>query len=206
MSTPTMRKQEIQGAIKILIMKISQGRQGSLLGFVVLKHDTQLRKYTNEPYHTHVRAVAEMADGKCKFGYEIGLCHDLLEDTDCTGAELTEALLRFGYDVPEAWVIFNAVCDLTDIYTPETYPDLNRKARKALEAERLYGAIPEAQTVKYCDLIHNTASIVAYDRGFALKYIPEKEQILQGMNKGNKLMYRRALQSLHEAKKTLNLI
>lgn len=187
-------------------MKIPQGRQANLLGFVVLKHDMQKRKYTNEPYYTHVRAVADMADGKCKFGYEIGLCHDLLEDTDCTGAQLTEALLRFGYDVDEAWIIFNAVSDLTDKFTPEAYPDLNRKSRKLLEAERLHNACPTAQTVKYCDLIHNTESIVAYDRGFALKYIPEKEQILSGMNKGHKLLYKKALQSLHDAKKKLNLI
>lgn len=199
-----MRKQEIQGTLKD--MKIPQGRQAHLFGFVTLKHDQQKRKYTNEPYVTHVRAVADMADGKCAFGYEIGLCHDLLEDTDCTGAELTEALLRFGYDVPDAAIIFNAVCDLTDVYTSEKFPSINRKHRKLLEAERLHTVAPASQTVKYCDLIHNTGSIVEYDRGFALKYIPEKEQILSGMNKGNKLVYRRALQSLHHAKKKLNLI
>lgn len=185
--------------------KIPQGRQAHLLCFVVLNHDTQLRKYTNEPYHTHVRAVADMADGKCKFGYEIGLCHDLLEDTDCTPTELTAALLRFGYDVDEAWIIFNAVSDLTDKFTHEAFPELNRLSRKRLEAERLWQARPEAQTVKYCDLMHNTSSIVEYDRGFALKYIPEKEYILQGMNKGNKLVYRRALKSLSDAKIKLGL-
>lgn len=66
----------------------------NLFAFVTLKHFGQKRKYTNEPYVNRLRAVAEMADGKCKFGYEIGLCHDLLEDTDCTGAELSETLLR----------------------------------------------------------------------------------------------------------------
>jgi len=187
-------------------MKIPQGRQANLLCFVVLKHDTQKRKYTNEPYHTHVRAVADMADGKCQFGYEIGLCHDLLEDTDCTKTELTHALIRFGYTLDEAVDIFAAVNELTDQYTPESYPNINRKHRKMLEAERLHTISPEAQTVKYCDLIHNTESIVAYDRGFALKYIPEKEQILSGMNKGHKLLYKKALQSLHDAKKKLNLI
>lgn len=186
--------------------KIPQGRQANLLGFVVLKHDQQLRKYTNEPYHTHVRAVADMADGKCKFGYEIGLCHDLLEDTDCDELELYDALVRLGYELNEADIIGNAVYELTDKYASEAYPKLNRKARKLLEAERLHNISSEAQTVKYCDLMHNTSSIVEYDRGFALKYIPEKEYILQGMNKGHKLLYKKALQSLHDAKVKLNLI
>lgn len=183
--------------------KIPTGRQAHVLGFVVLKHDTQLRKYTNEPYYTHVREVAEMADGKCRFGYEIGLCHDLLEDTDCTGTELTEALLRFGYNNIEAGIILTSVYYLTDVYTPENF--LNRKARKALESERLAKISYEAQTVKYCDLMHNTESIVEFDRGFALKYIPEKEQILAGMNKGNKVLYKKALKSLHDAKIKLGI-
>lgn len=185
-------------------MKIPSGRQANLLGFVTLKHDLQKRKYTNEPYITHVRAVADMADRKCKFGYEIGLCHDLLEDTDLTKPQLTEALLRFGYDVNEAWVIFNAVCDLTDEYTSESYPNLNRKTRKQMEATRLRSACKEAQTVKYCDLIHNTESIIEYDKGFAKTYLPEKRQILEGMNKGNKLMYKRALKLLELAELKLN--
>lgn len=186
-------------------MKIPNGRQAHLLGFVVLKHDTQLRKYTNEPYHTHVRAVAEMADGKCKLGYEIGLCHDLLEDTDCTYDELCKALDRFGYTYDENYFIVQAVADLTDMYTPERCPTTNRKGRKVLEAQRLWNIGSAAATVKYCDLMHNTSSIVEYDRGFALKYIPEKEYILSGMNKGNKLMYKQALQSIHDAKVKLGL-
>lgn len=185
--------------------KIPQGRQANLFGFVVLKHDQQKRKYTGEPYHTHVRAVADMADGKCKFGYEIGLCHDLFEDTNCTDFELFKALERFGYAVDEVRFIISAVFDLTDKYTHELYSQFNRKKRKELEAKRLHNIHPASQTVKYCDLMHNTASIVEYDRGFALKYIPEKEMILQGMNKGHKLLYKKALQSLQDAKIKLGI-
>lgn len=187
-------------------MKIPQGRQASLLGFVVLKHDQQLRKYTFLPYHTHVRAVADAADGKCKFGYEIGLCHDLLEDTECGYADICEALLRFGYTNNDYIFIVNAVIELTDVYTSEEYPKLNRIVRKALEAERLWLVSPQAQTVKYCDLIDNTSSIVEHDPKFAVKYIQEKEYILKGMNKGEPGLYKKALQSLHDAKKKLNFI
>ncbi|MCW3111312.1 MAG: Metal dependent phosphohydrolase [Segetibacter sp.] len=166
--------------------------RNNLYCFVTLKHHQQKRKYTNEPYFNHVLAVAEMADGMCKFGYEIGLCHDLLEDTDCTAFELTNALIRFGYTASNSIFIKNAVLDLTDVYIPEKYPHINRAERKRLEALRLHEISPEAQTVKYCDLIHNTSSIVKHDKGFAKLFLAEATTILKGMNKGNKPVYEKA--------------
>ncbi len=171
--------------------------------FVTLKHHQQKRKYTNEPYFNHVKAVAEMADGLCKFGYEIGLCHDLIEDTDCGGIELQEALKRFGYAYPDNEFIFKAVMELTDVYIPENFPQLNRAKRKALEADRLAKTSYEAQTVKYCDLMHNTASIVEHDKGFAKIYIAEKATILKGMNAGNPEIYAKCKRSLKRAQKLL---
>lgn len=187
-------------------MKNPQGGQANLFLFVKAKHVEQKRKYTHEPYFTHVQAVAEMADGKCNFGWEIGLCHDLFEDTDCILPELFEALMYFGYTEYEASDICDAVDELTDVYTHEAYEELNRKARKKLEAERLHKISPAAQTVKYCDLIDNSSSIVDHDPGFAKTYIPEKEYILNGMDKGNKELYEKALESLNDAKRKLNLI
>lgn len=174
-----------------------------LFCFVTLKHHQQKRKYTGEPYFSHVLAVAQMADGMCKFGYEIGLYHDLIEDTDCGGIELQQALKRFGYSSQDAEFIFKAVMELTDMYIPENFPQLNRAKRKALEAERLHKVSYEAQTVKYFDLMHNTESIVKYDPGFAVKYLAEKATILKGMNKGNPAIYAKCKRSLKKAKKQL---
>lgn len=198
-TTPTMRKQEVSGETKKTIMKIPENRQANLLDFVTLKHDQQKRKYTNEPYITHLIAVADMADGHCKLGYEIGLLHDLLEDTDCPENEMIQALDRFGYTYPEIVFIGRRVHELTDVYTPEKFTKMNRKTRKELEANRLHKVGYAAQTVKYCDLIDNTKSIVKYDKGFAVKYLAEKRDILNGMNRGNKEMYSKCLDVLHEA-------
>lgn len=173
--------------------------------FVTLKHHQQKRKYTNEPYFNHVKAVAEMADGLCKFGYEIGLCHDLLEDTDCDGIELQQALKRFGYDYPDNEFIFKTVMELTDMYIPENFPQLNRSKRKSLEAERLGKTSYEAQTVKYCDLMHNTASIVKHDKGFAKIYLAEKATILKHMNAGNEITYKKCKRVLKSALKKLQV-
>ncbi len=171
--------------------------------FVTLKHHQQKRKYTNEPYVNHVIAVAKMADGLCKFGYEIGLCHDLLEDTDCTSSELAQSLQRFGYTDIEAKQIKDAVIELTDVYITEDYPQVNRAKRKSLEAERLGKTSYEAQTVKYCDLMHNTESIVKHDKSFAKIYLAEKATILKHMTAGNEVTYKKCKRVLKSALKQL---
>lgn len=185
-------------------MKYTAQQRGSVLGFCVLKHENQKRKYTGDPYHFHLQSVAKMADEKCRLGYEIGLCHDLLEDTETTHDELYLALRRFGYSTQDADFITARVIELTDVYTHKVYPELNRTNRKSLESKRLHKIHPCAQTVKYCDLIDNTASIVEYDKGFAVKYLSEKQDILSGMNKGNQNMFEKCKISLKKANNKLS--
>jgi len=169
-------------------------RQKILLSFVHINHFPQQRKYTGEPYSVHLTSVAELADKyKLIMGYEIGLCHDLFEDTACTEHELYHFLVRNQYTHLEAEFIINGVIELTDVYTHEKYPDTNRKIRKTLEAERLGTISKNSQSIKYCDLIDNTNSIVEYDKGFAIKYLEEKRLILSKMNKGNKHLYNKCV-------------
>lgn len=169
-------------------------RQNDLKAFVALHHYPQKRKYIGEPYTVHLSAVAEMADKfGLDFGYEIGLCHDLLEDTSCTKMDLFNALVRFGSFHKEAQFITNSVIDLTDEYTKENYPNLNRPQRKSLECERMAKINHNSQSIKYCDLIDNTSSIVLHDPSFAKVYLKEKFDLLQAMDKGNNDLYNLAL-------------
>jgi len=39
-------------------------------------------RLSGKPYITHLVFVSEMAGASVSFGYEIGLCHDLLEDLE----------------------------------------------------------------------------------------------------------------------------
>ena len=127
--------------------QITIDKRNHLYAFVALKHFCQKRKYTNGSYLSeHLLPVAKMAEGKCKLGYEIGLCHDLLEDTNCSIEELLNALIRFGYEEVAAYLIVASVIDLTDYHTTENYPHLNRKIRKASEAERMKYISPDSQT------------------------------------------------------------
>lgn len=169
-------------------------RQNHLKAFVRLHHYPQKRKYTGEPYAVHLVAVAEMAEKHdLEFGYEIGLCHDLLEDTQCTGNELKQALIRFGYDHLDASFIIHGVIDLTDAYTKESAPLMNRAERKKRECDRMAKICENSQSIKYCDLIDNPKSIVEHDKAFAKVYLKEKFDLLQVMDKGNNDLFNLAL-------------
>lgn len=160
-------------------------RQQKLLEFVKEQHGEQKRKYTGEPYWHHVVAVAEIVSKYEPRGIEIALCHDLYEDTECDEVTLRNCLIESGYLREEAWVIHYGIMDLTDYYTHQRFPDMNRTTRKSQEAYRLGRIPPLSQSVKYADLINNTESIVKYDPGFAVKYLEEKVQILDKMRNGN---------------------
>lgn len=152
-----------------------------LVEFVKEYHKEQIRKYTGEAYFNHLLSVANMAEKTgVSYGWEIGLCHDLLEDTNCDKQTLLYALIEFGYNPIVANFIVKHVVDLSDVFTSEAFPYLNRGIRKQCEALRLYTIDRVSQIIKCCDLIDNTSSIVEHDPGFAVKYIAEKREILKG--------------------------
>lgn len=186
-------------------MKLTE-RQNQLLEFVKTQHGEQKRKYTGLPYWTHLLSVAEIvSEYKSVLGVEIALCHDLIEDTKCTREELDTFLKGIKYDYEERVIIVNDVIHLTDQYTHEAYPDLNREARKNLEAARLVDISSNAQTVKYADIIDNTSSIVKYDPGFARVYLKEINKKIYKMNRGNPKLYKTCLECVEMACKTLRL-
>lgn len=161
-------------------------RQIKLGQFASDLHKGQVRKYTGEPYIQHCIKVAEKAKSyDIYLGWEIGICHDLLEDTECHIDLLVGILQVIGYDYDEVEKIITCVKELTYVYTNEAYLDLNRKQRKELEAKRLWNISKDAQSIKYCDLIDNIESICYHDAKFAKVYLQEKGYILKGMRAGN---------------------
>jgi (p)ppGpp synthase/HD superfamily hydrolase len=162
-------------------------KQHKLLEFVIEKHGDQVRKYTNEPYWTHPVSVAKLYHKYCKenYGVSAALCHDLLEDTNCTKEELISKICEIGYDDLESTFIADLVDDLTDKFTKEKFPNLNRKERKLREAVRLGGVRFESQNIKLCDLIDNTSSITIHDPNFSVVYMGEKKALLANMKNNN---------------------
>jgi len=141
--------------------------------FAVEAHSSigQLRKFTGEPYHVHVHAVAELVSTKTNDEEVLAAAclHDVLEDVSPTmpqyGAEAIRA--EFGDRV------LSIVIELTNVFTKANYPELNRKKRKQLEAERLAQVSEEAKLIKRADLFDNSKSI----KGTSLEkvWIQEKE-------------------------------
>jgi (p)ppGpp synthase/HD superfamily hydrolase len=174
-------------------------KQTMLFEFVKTKHKDQKRKYTGEPYFNHLYSVAEIVSVHEMGCIEIALCHDLFEDTDCTFNELYKKLTDIGYDRKESYDICSCVNELTDVFTSEEYPYLNRGKRKENEANRLGKISRISQTVKYADLIDNTSSITEHDKDFAKVYLKEKEAIIKVMNQGNQILYTMCKKVLEKA-------
>lgn len=168
-------------------------KEERLAEWVKLKHAGQVKKYSRQPYFVHLSHVAEMAQAATYLGYEIGLCHDLLEDTATSGQELTAALRSFGYDGASANHITAAVIELTDVFTAAAYPLLSRNARKELEAIRLSRISPGAQTVKYADLSDNMEIIIRYAPQHAAIYLQKKQLLLANMKDGRETLREKAL-------------
>jgi (p)ppGpp synthase/HD superfamily hydrolase len=162
-------------------------RQNKLLVFVQHWHADQQRKYEPIPYWHHLVAVAELVNRyeKTEGAIEIALCHDLLEDTPCTISELKEHLTSTGYAPDLALFIEKGVIGMTDVFTKDAYPHLNRRERKKQEAARLGHTPAIVHSIKYADMTDNARSIVAGDRGFAAVYLHEMTEILNQMRMGN---------------------
>ena len=149
----------------------------------------QTRKYTGEPYINHPTAVMRLlethsSEAVADAQRAAALLHDTVEDTEVTIAEIEQ---HFGAEVAElvGW--------LTDVSRPDHG---NRAARKAVDRAHTAAAPAEAQTIKLCDLISNTRSIVEHDEKFARTYLAEKRLLLEVMTKGDPTLRARALQQI----------
>ncbi len=169
-------------------------RRISLLHWVKQKHKGQKIRESGKPYFSHLLTVAKMAASATAMGFEIGLCHDLLEDTKTNVTEFKLALSTCGYTSEECTHIATCVIELTDVFSKEDYPDLSKSIRKTKEAERLATISAAAQTVKYCDLIYNIGWMLEYDKKHLKKYLNKKRLLLQVLDKGDKKLRQKALE------------
>lgn len=162
-------------------------------------HGDQRRRYVDDPYIVHPVRVMELCRA---YTQDIAmlcaaLLHDVLEDTPVREGAIRTFLetLMPGVDVERT---LHIVVELTDVYTHERYPRMKRRERRAREAERLGTVSAEAQTVKYADILDNTADIARHDPNFAPVYARECQAIVNAMDKGHADLRRRALAALAE--------
>jgi (p)ppGpp synthase/HD superfamily hydrolase len=160
-------------------------------------HGDQIRKYSGDPYYTHLFRVSDTVKeiGGDEAMIMAALLHDVLEDTPTNDIELISELEMI-VDPQMARDIVNLVIELTDVYIKENFPEMNRKARKEMEAKRLGEVSSRAQTIKYADLLDNGEDIMKNDPSFGRVYLREKERILNYMRNGDKYLYNKCLSQI----------
>ena len=118
------------------------------LCFAARAHEGQHRKGGKTPYIVHPIGVAELVkrythDQKM---IDAAYLHDVIEDCDVTFNDLVN-----NFDLATA----SLVQELTNIYTKEAHPNLNRKQRKEHENVRLAHISHKAKVIKGCDIWYN---------------------------------------------------
>jgi len=148
-------------------------------------HGDQMRKYSSERYIVHpVRVMNTCRQYNTSLPVlSAALLHDVFEDTPVSKHMLHQFLLSIMKEELANQVV-QLVVELTDVYTKEKHPRLNRKRRKQKEARRLSKVSGEAQTIKYADIIDNCNEIVNHDPDFAPRFLSECHLLLLNMAKG----------------------
>jgi (p)ppGpp synthase/HD superfamily hydrolase len=166
----------------------------NIIEFADNAHGEQKRKYSPDKYIVHPIRVMEtcrrVTNDPCILA--AALLHDVLEDTDVTASEM-ERFLKTQMNDDMALRTLQLVIDLTDVYVKKDYPKLNRRSRKSKELIRLEKTSPDAQTIKYADIIDNSKEIVEHDPDFARVFLFECRTNLKKMDKGNQELYKEAI-------------
>ena len=155
----------------------------------------QRRKYTNQPYQEHLKAVAELVASVTDDAEMIAAAwlHDTVEDTPATFGDLERTFGRAVRDL---------VADLTDVSKPS---DGNRAVRKAIDRGHLAQASARAKTVKLADLTDNCTDICHHDARFARVYLVEAAALLEVLGEGDPQLYRCAQKALAACARRLGL-
>ena len=181
-----------------------QERQQKMYFFIQKEFNRYKRKYTKEPYFNHLIAVAQNCTfHNLNYGFEIGLCHDLFEDTKMLPHEFIEIIVGFGYSKTEAELISNTVLELTNQYTIVDYPKLKREQRREFESDRLANVSELAQNVKCCDIMDNCKDIVEKNYEFAIHYLIAKQSAVEKMKNINEFIRIRVDEVLFKANSEL---
>jgi (p)ppGpp synthase/HD superfamily hydrolase len=155
----------------------------------------QRRKYTDEPYIVHPKAVVDILTGVNKHTTQmlcLGWLHDVVEDVP--NITIDNINMAFGQELAEAM----------EFITDRKSPYLNRYTRKAIYRAKLSIAPDWVKTVKLADCIDNLDSIIKYDSQFAKVYVYEKQLMLPYLIGGDAQLYHRLASILQKYEDSKN--
>jgi len=136
---------------------------------------------SGEPYIFHPMRVAGMVtmldDKFLPLSINDGMLaaawlHDVYEDTALLPPVLSSS---FGD------IVGGYVEELTNRFTKNAYPTMNRKKRKRAEVNRLAEISPQAQVIKLCDRLDNLQTISVKGRKFSLLYCDESDALAHAL-------------------------
>ncbi len=143
--------------------------------FATKAHEGQMRKCGKLPFISHPLSVMHYVaclPNSTENMVIAAVTHDCIEDCDVTESNIQDL---FGMNVA------SIVIELTNVYTKEAYPHLNRNKRKDLELKRIKGTSKEAKTIKLADRLHNLESR-GLDRDHLRKnYLPESLELIDAI-------------------------
>ena len=176
-----------------------------IIEFADNAHDGQMRKYSSERYIVHPVRVMKMCR---KYTDSLpvlaaAILHDVIEDTHYTENDLSTFLQNYLNEEQQNHTL-QLVIELTDVYVKKNFPALNRLKRKKMELSRLMEITPEAQTIKYADIIDNANEISKNDPDFAKRYLQECYDIISVLTKGNPELRMVALETIVTSEKNIN--
>jgi hypothetical protein len=153
------------------------------------------RKYTNQPYDIHLKAVAELVSTVTDDPEMIAAAwlHDTVEDTPVTFHDIER---EFGAGTAQL------VSDLTDVSKAS---DGNRAVRKAIDRAHLAQAMPRAKTIKLADLIDNCRDICSNNLRFARVFLTEMAALLEVLGDGDAELFAQARQVLSDCAASLQI-
>lgn len=151
-------------------------------------HSGQDRKYLDIPYIAHPLSVMHRVRGVTdnQDMLAAAILHDVLEDGSDPELHAEMIRIKCGKNT------LALVRELTDEYTHEAEPDLNRADRKYWECQRLLSVSNDAKTIKLADLIDNSESILACDLDFSKVYMREKRDLLIALEGGDPFLMDKA--------------
>ncbi|ALR30104.1 metal-dependent phosphohydrolase [Chryseobacterium sp. IHB B 17019] len=165
-----------------------------IIEFADQAHGDQTRKYSPDRYIVHpirvMKTCSEYTDSLPILAAAV--LHDVLEDTPYIQDDIS-AFLESYMNEAERNLTISLVIELTDVYVKENFPKLNRFKRKRKEIKRLKNISPEAQTIKYADILDNAAEISQNDPMFAERYLKECLDILLALKDGNSQLRQTAI-------------
>lgn len=155
----------------------------------------QRRKYTDQPYDAHLRAVVEIVETVTSDPEVLAAAwlHDAIEDTPATYDDIER---EFGTEVADL------VAELSDVSRAS---DGNRAVRKSIDRAHLARASARAKTVKLADLIDNTRDIVKHDPRFGRVFVTEAASLLEVLEDGDPVLYARAGKVIAKSAESLGL-